>query len=153
MQRGNQWIFITILIITGLTLSACKGGSKSSSEKEKPAIVEAMENGLNKITLTEKASERTGIEIASVRERRVAKRNGNGKIKKTVVPYSSVIYDTSGDTWVYVNPEPLVFMRESIEIDYIDGDFAIISDGPSLDTEIVSVGAAILFGEDTGVGK
>ncbi len=153
MHRGNQWIFVAILIIISLVLSACKTDAGNSSKKEKPAVVEAMENGLNKITLTEKAAERTGIEIASVKEERVAKRDGKGKVKKTVVPYSSVIYDIKGDAWVYVNPEPLVFMREPIEIEYIVGGFAIISDGPSLDTEVVSVGAAILLGEDLGVGK
>jgi hypothetical protein len=76
---------------------------------------------------------------------------GIGKPQK-VVPYSSVIYDLNGDTWTYTSPENLTFIRHSISIDYIEGDVAVLTDGPPTGTAIVIVGGAELFGTEYGVG-
>ncbi len=72
--------------------------------------------------------------------------------QRTVIPYSAVIYDQRGGTWTYTNPEPLVFVRQAISIEYIDGDLAVLLDGPPAGTEVVTVGAAELFGVENGVG-
>lgn len=76
---------------------------------------------------------------------------GSG-MQRTVIPYSSVIYDLHGETWVYTNPAPLTFVRERVEVDYIDGDNAILAGGPNAGTQIVSVGVAELYGTEFGVG-
>jgi hypothetical protein len=70
-----------------------------------------------------------------------------------VVPYSAVIYGLQGETWVYTNPERLVFVRQPITIDYIEGDRAFLSAGPALGTPVVYVAAALLYGAETGVSK
>ncbi len=70
-----------------------------------------------------------------------------------VVPYAAVLYGVNGETWVYTNPEPLVFVREAIAIDYIEGDQAFLSEGPQAGTAVVTVGGAELFGTETGVSK
>lgn len=75
-----------------------------------------------------------------------------GRLRK-VVPYASVIYDLQGDTWTYISPEPLVFVRHRITVDYIDGDLAVLLDGPPAGTAVVTVGAAELFGAELGVGR
>ena len=67
-------------------------------------------------------------------------------------PYASVIYDSSGNTWVYTTSENLVYVRHRITIDYIDGDLAVLLDGPPDGTEVVTVGAAELFGVENGIG-
>ncbi len=72
---------------------------------------------------------------------------------RKVVPYAAVLYGVHGETWVYSNPEPLVFVRLPITIDYIEGDLAILSEGPQVGTAVVTVGAAELFGTETGVSK
>jgi hypothetical protein len=69
------------------------------------------------------------------------------------VPYSAVIYDIKGDTWVYTNPEGLMFVRAPIVIDFIDGETAFLADGPDTGTTVVTNGAAELYGAETGVGK
>lgn len=69
-----------------------------------------------------------------------------------VVPYAAVIYGLHGETWVYTNPEPLVFVRVPIVIDYIEGEFAVLSEGPDTDTRVVTVGVSELFGAESGVG-
>ena len=77
---------------------------------------------------------------------------GGGSSRK-IVPYAAVIYDVSGQAWVYTNPEPLTFVRQSISIDYIEGDFAFLTEGPDAGTEVVVVGGAELYGAETGVSK
>jgi hypothetical protein len=73
-----------------------------------------------------------------------------------VVPYSAVIYGLNGETWAYVrNPGEgsLTFVRAPITVDHVEGGLAFLSDGPPVGTEVVTVGAALLYGADTGVGK
>ncbi len=77
---------------------------------------------------------------------------GSGTQKK-VLPFSAVLYDVDGETWVYTNPEPLVFIRHPITIDYIEGDQAVLLEGPPVGTEVAMVGVAELFGTEFGVGK
>jgi multidrug efflux pump subunit AcrA (membrane-fusion protein) len=76
---------------------------------------------------------------------------GSGKQRLTV-PYSAVIYDPRGDAWVYTSPEPLVYVRHRIKVDYIEGDLAVLADGPSPGTAVVTAGAAQLFGAEYKVG-
>jgi hypothetical protein len=77
---------------------------------------------------------------------------GSGE-QRVVIPYAAVVYDLQGATWVYVSPEPLVFHRAPVTIDFIQGDLAILSDGPAVGTEVAIIGVAELYGTDTGVGK
>jgi len=77
---------------------------------------------------------------------------GSGALQK-VIPYSAVIYDLTGDTWVYSSAEPLTFVRQPITVDYIEGDMAVLVDGPDAGTLVATVGVAELYGADTGVGK
>lgn len=79
-------------------------------------------------------------------------RTGAGKPQK-IVPYSSVLYDVCGKTWVYTNPKPLVYVRYAITVDFIEGDIAVLNDGPAVGTKIVSVGVPELFGAETEIGK
>ncbi len=67
---------------------------------------------------------------------------------RTVVLYSSIIYGQQGETWVFVNPEPLTYMRYPVSIDYIQGDLAVLSEGPEIGTQVVTVGAAELYGSE-----
>ena len=72
---------------------------------------------------------------------------------RKIVPYSAVIYGLQGDIWAYTNPEPLVFVRHLVTVDYIEGDTAVLLDGPPAGTAVVTVGAAELFGVELGVGQ
>lgn len=74
----------------------------------------------------------------------------SGEGTRRIVPHASVIYDAQGKTWVYANPEPLVFVRQPIKVDYIEGDRAVLTDGPAPGTAVVTVGAAELFGTEHG---
>jgi len=146
MRIKNRWI-ILFLIIAALQLSAC-AQKQASAEKISPVQLATMEGSdLKRLVLTEKAAERIDLQTAKVQEESV-----NG-INRIVVPYAAVIYDLHGETWLYTNPEPLTYVREAIIIDSIDGDKAILVEGPSNGTEVVTVGVAELFGAETGVSK
>ena len=162
MQPSSRWMLV-VLIIAGLQLSACTKKLDTSS-KSAPAQVERIEGtDLKRVTLTEKAAERLGIKTAPVHEMpvaqprlvravRMAPSGADAGVVK-VVPYAAVLYDAGGNTWAYTTPQPLTFVRQAIHIDYIEGDLAVLSDGPPSDTEVVIVGAAELFGAETGIGK
>jgi hypothetical protein len=73
--------------------------------------------------------------------------------KRKIIPFAAVMYDAKGNTWVYTNPEPLVFVRQPIKIDTIAGDEVLLAEGPPAGTPVVTVGGAELFGTEFGVGK
>ena len=144
MQHSNRCM-VAILIIAGLQLSACERKSASHSKIE-PAHVEHVEGTeLSRVTLTARAAERLDIKTVPVREIHLS-------TPRKAVPYSAVLYDVHGGTWVYTSPEPLTFVRHQVSIDYIEGDLAVLSDGPPTGTKVVVVGAAELFGTEFEIG-
>ena len=70
----------------------------------------------------------------------------------TAIPYSALVYDKAGKTWVYTNPQGRDYVRQAIEVQRIEGDLAYLSSGPPVGTAVVTVGTAELWGVDTGVG-
>jgi len=98
------------------------------------------------VTLSERAAQRLGIETAEVSSEEIA------GTPRQIIPYGAVIYDSSGATWTYTSPEPLTFVRHPITINAIDGDRAVLSEGPEDGTAVVSVGAAELYGTEYKVG-
>lgn len=73
--------------------------------------------------------------------------------QQKVIPFAALIYGIKGETWVYTNPEPLVFVRVPVVVDTIEGDQVFLSEGPDVGTAIVTVGVAELYGAETGVSK
>jgi hypothetical protein len=72
---------------------------------------------------------------------------GDGESHK-VIPYSAVYYDASGATWAYIVAEPLVYERQPIGVERIVGDVAVLTEGPPVGTEVVTVGAPLLYGTE-----
>jgi hypothetical protein len=149
MKHVNRWmIFVLLLIVASFQIAACSPGSAEAEVEPEPAIVEAVAGtDFNRVTLTERAAQRLGIETAPIIEQQI-----NGA-REMVVPYAAVIYGLHGETWVYTSPGPLAFMRQPITIDYIEDDMAVLVDGPPVGTFVATVGVAELYGTDTGVGK
>ena len=141
MKQSNQWV-VVVLAIAGLQLSACERKSDTHSKIE-PAHVEHIEGSeLSRVTLTEKAVERIDLKTVQVEM----------KSGKKVVPYSALIYDPHGLTWVYTSPKPRTFVRHQVKVDRIEGELVFLSDGPPAGTVVASVGVAELYGTEYGVG-
>lgn len=132
---------LMLLLLVPLLLVACE--KKAAHSKVEPATKEKLESGLYRLTLTDKAITRTDVQTSEVA-------SAGGKL---VIPYSALIYDLYGDTWAYTNPEGNVFVRQAIDVETIKGDEAILAGGLEVGTRVVSVGAAELYGEETGIGK
>ena len=136
---------VGISISAGLFATACS--DSSDYVYVDPATVEEAGTDLWEVTLTERAAQRTGLETVEVTMQTV-----DGADRLTI-PYSAVMYHYDGSEWTYTVPAPLTYLRAPIEIDYIDGDLAVLNSGPDEGTEIVSVGAAELYGVEFGIGK
>jgi hypothetical protein len=147
MQHAKMWM-IGFLVVVSLVLTGCSAPVAATEAKVPPAVVEKIEGSeLNRLTLTDKAAQRLGIKTDVVREELVA------GAQRLIVPYSAVIYDLEGGTWAYISSDPLTFSRHPIMVDYIEGDRAVLTDGPEAGTTVVTVGVAELYGADTGIGK
>jgi hypothetical protein len=148
MQRNRRWLVVAGLLAAGLQLSACtQHTAEADGATSEPAKVEHVAGSdVSRLTLTARAVERLGIQTAPVRKATVE------GLARTVVPYGAVLYDATGATWVYVTREPLSYLRERITVDDIEGDLAVLTDGPAVGTAVVSVGAAELYGTEFGVG-
>ncbi len=71
---------------------------------------------------------------------------------RLIVPYASVIYGLNGETWVYVRVAPRTYARHMVTVDYIEGEEAVLSEGPAVGTPIVTSGSAELLGVENGIG-
>ena len=143
MKHINRWTII-LLVFAGLLLSACAPASTAAEEETKPVRLEPIEGtDLNHVILTAEAAERLDIQTVSVSEAAIS------GTQRTVIPYDAVLYEPSGATWVYVSIEPLVFVRQLIVIDYIEGDQAILLEGPDSGSMVVTLGAAELYGSES----
>ena len=142
LQRRTRWLAVGA-VATGLALSGCADKSSESEQKGPATLVERGEDKAPQIVLTDKkAAERVGIEFVPIVDEAGAK----------VIPYSAVVYDPDGKTWVYTSPKALTFERTSITVASIAGDKATLSAGPATGTEVVTVGGAELLGVEAGIG-
>jgi hypothetical protein len=131
-------VVIVLVLSAGLLLSAC-APEVAPEEEIKPVTLEPIAGtDLNRLTLTEKAAERLGLETVPVSARE----------DQMVVPYAALLYDTSGQAWVYVSVGPLTFERQEITVDTIEGDKVILSEGPEVGANVVTMGATELYGSE-----
>lgn len=141
MLHRRRWM-TGLLLIAGLLLSACASVAEEEEALHEPATLEPIEGSdVSRLTLTEEAVVRLDIEVDPVLATGSA----------TTIPYAAVFYTATGDTWTYTNPEPLTFVRVPIVVDHIRGDDVFLSDGPLSGMDVVTQGAAELYGTETGV--
>jgi hypothetical protein len=132
-----------VLIAGVVTLPACGGGSTGydyeTASHHDPAELEPIKGtDVNRVIIDAEGVERAGIQTAPIRQ------NGQG----TVMPHSAVIFDAEGHTYTYTSPEPRTYVRQKIVIDDVVGDSVMLSDGPPAGTEVVTVGAALVYGSE-----
>jgi hypothetical protein len=146
MRRSTrQLAALSVSAALALSLAGCaKVPKEEEGEGEKAAKVEKVDGGQSKVVLLEEAAKRLGIETAEVAALPAGQES---------VPYSAVIYDAEGHSWVFTTGEELSYVKAPITIDRIDGDKAILAEGPPVGTAVVSQGAEELFGVEDGIGE
>ncbi|MGR9012413.1 MAG: hypothetical protein ACU83U_02100 [Gammaproteobacteria bacterium] len=147
------WLAI-VLIIASLLFAKFPSIPKSlamiadsPSQFDPVQIVKTEGSEFHSVILSEKAAQRLGIETALVQEVLI------DGIPRLVMPYSSLLYGLHGETWAYISPKALTFVRQAVTVDQIDGDLVFLSKGPASGTQIATVGVSELYGADTGIGK
>ncbi|MGH9886831.1 MAG: efflux RND transporter periplasmic adaptor subunit, partial [bacterium] len=76
-----------------------------------------------------------------------------GAEQSLVVPTAAVLYDMSGGAWVYEAIDALKFVRRRIEIRSQVGPQTLVTRGIEAGKQVVTAGAAELFGTEFGAGK
>lgn len=136
---------VTLLLVLGAipALSACTATTQAEAAMLQ-AVTVVKVGTVNEMTLTPHAAKRLGMTTATV----VAGPAGG----QLAIPHSSLLYDPDGKTFVYTSPKELVFTRADVTVLRITGGTVVLTTGPAVGTAVVTVGAAELFGVDTGVG-
>jgi len=133
-----------LVLITGVvSLSACgeasSGYDYETASHHVPAKLEPIKGtDVQRVIFDAEAADRVGLKTAPIRQ--------NGQ--ETVLPYDAVIYGADGKTYTYTAPEPLTYVRQEIDIDQVAGDSVMLSDGPPIGTQVVTVGAAEVYGTE-----
>lgn len=151
-RRSRRWLGVCgAMVLAGVTAFAVYDGVASSPKASAVADAESMatvqrigDTGLTGVVLKPSAAKR--LEIRTAPADAVFVRG----TRRTVIPYTAVLYDSTGDTWTYTSPRPLVYVRRNIRIDEIDGGVAVLSKGLRPGTRVVTVGSAELWGIEYG---
>ena len=125
-----------------LAVPAAKADSPAPPIREKDVTIKRLASGVSEITLPETASNRLHIETSKIQ--------ADPKGRK-VAPYSSILYDLNGASWVYAEVVPRTYERKPVEIERISGADAYLKSGPPAGTQIVAVGSIELYGTEVGV--
>jgi hypothetical protein len=134
---------IAALFVAGGCTVQAKAGQETVVVKEKPSRLEPIEGSeLHRVILTDTAARRLELQTQPIHTD-VAE-----GVARTLVPYAAILYDVQGEAWVYTNPAPLTFVRARIDVDTVDGDMAVLLDGPPAGTAVVIVGGAELYGAE-----
>ncbi|MBX9581860.1 MAG: efflux RND transporter periplasmic adaptor subunit [Gemmataceae bacterium] len=69
------------------------------------------------------------------------------------VPWSAVVFDIHGGTWVYAQTAPRTYARRRVVVSHTAGPDAALASGPAVGTKVVTAGVQELFGAETGFVK
>ena len=149
MKRKNGRLMLVLTLgslgLSALGLSGCGANVEAATEAANPPVVlERLEGeSPTRETLTEEAAKRLDIQTGEVEDIVV------DGVQRKAVPYAAIIYDTEGATWVYESTGPLTFVRQPVVVDDIQGDQAIVTEGPDSGSKVVTTGAEELFGAES----
>lgn len=77
----------------------------------------------------------------------------NDAAESLTIPWSAVVHDIHGGTWVYERTADRTYVRRRVTVKFVKDTTAVLATGPAAGTAIVTVGAAELFGTETGFSK
>lgn len=151
LRRSSSILGVVVLaaamILAGIELFGGAQETTAAPPANEPASVEPIKgSAVSRVTLVPRAAQRLGIRTTRL------ERAAGGEAGRTVVPYSALIYEPNGGTWVYTSPSKHVFVRAKVTVGRIEGERALLTAGPPIGTSVVTVGAAELYGTEYGVG-
>ena len=149
MNRIGRMLLVGAVTVMATAACSRSTGSKDDAGSNHPVTVErATGTAGARVTLTDKAIERIGLETAVVKDA------ASGSSGATLtIPNAAVLYDPTGKTWVYTSATHGTYVRTPIVIVRVTGDAALLSAGPPAGTEVVTTGAAELYGAESTFGE
>jgi len=135
--RRRRRLGLAMVTIAVVGVSGCS----EIEETETPYPVEVTDipgSDVKRVTLETEAARRIGLETAVVGQ----------EAGRKVIPIAAVIYDPEGEAFAYTSPKPLVFVREKVRVDDVEGGRAWLSEGPRAGTQVVTTGAAEVYGSE-----
>ncbi len=133
-----------VLALPATPAQGAEGGGGAPKKSGASKVEKIAGTEMMRITLTQKAAERLDIKTGKTAV------DANGVM---TAPYAALFYDGKGKTWVYTNPEPLVYVRAPVVVESIKGPNLVLKEGPAAGTTVVVVGVAELYGAESGIGK
>ena len=131
-----------LVLAATLGLAGCAEIPTTSTTTYEPASVQSTTpDGPKTVVFTEEGAARVDLRTSRVAER------GD----QLVVDYAALVYDKSGEPWVFTVPAPLTFVRAAVEVDRIEGDEVLLDRGPAPGTAVVTQGAAEVWGAELGI--
>lgn len=124
--------------VTALLVTGCSDASPGEDIYSPVELEEIADSDVKKVVLTQDAARRIGLKSVPAQD--------DGE--QVTVPYAALIYDGEGDIWVYAASEDLTFVRVEIDVERIDGDVVWLSEGLTPGTQVVTVGAAEIYGAE-----
>jgi cobalt-zinc-cadmium efflux system membrane fusion protein len=79
------------------------------------------------------------------------KQQGSGE--GHVVPWSAVVHDIHGGTWVYEQTAPHTYVRRRVQVRHVVDELAVLQSGPPPGAKIVTTAVVELFGTEFGFAK
>jgi membrane fusion protein, heavy metal efflux system len=76
-----------------------------------------------------------------------------GSATGLTVPWSAIVFDVHGSTWIYEERAAREFVRRRVTVQYTLGQDAVLETGPSAGIKVVTAGVQELFGSETGFVK
>jgi hypothetical protein len=144
MTRRFRWVAGWVLVAN--LLVGCTSVAAEISQAPDPAQVEPIEGSdRSRVILTDESAQRVGIQTEAIAAA------DSGAAGSLLIPLTAVLYDKDGKTWAYTNPEALTFVPVELVIAAVNGDRAVLSSGPPVGTQVVTVGGAELLGAEYGV--
>jgi hypothetical protein len=144
-MRRSQRLMAGPLVGLVLVLSACATVPEEDTAGSGGSALEFV-NGIAHITLEQEAAERLGVESAPIRTV-----GGGGTGTNLVMPEGALLYEPTGEPFVYTRTEELKFEHARIKVDRSAGDQVFLLDGPPAGTEVVTQGGSELWGVETEI--
>jgi hypothetical protein len=142
MARRRRPLLLALgLAALALALSSCTQVEEFQSSYEPSSVHPVKGSEIEQVRFTAEAARRAGVQLATV----------SRHAGRHVIPYAALIYDDEGETFTYVSPKPLEYLRTPIEVKRISGDRVLLAHGPPLGTRVVTVGAAEVYSAEFGV--
>ena len=145
MSSKHVWPAAGLLTAAALALAACS--TAPAPDLAPPAtVVPVKGSDIPRLELAPSAVQRLGIQTRPVT---AAAPGAAGATK--VIPYAAVVYDTDGSSWTYVETAADTYVRQPITVTVIRGDVALVSAGPPVGAQVVTVGSAELLGTEYNI--